>query len=496
MARRDRPTVTTGARPATFEELQAAFVRRTWGSDPFLLNAGTIVVLPSLSFPVPELRKIVGIQHYEERMLFALLLLRNPQLRIVYLTSQPVDPAIVAYYLGFLADPAGARERLDLVWAGDPGPRPLTAKLLDRPRLLARVRSLAGDGQDAYLLPFNVTPLERAFAELVGLPVYGPHPDLVRLGSKTGSRRAARAAGVPMIDGWEDLRSLADVERAVRRLASRTPPPPRAVVVKLNDGFSGQGNAIVDVRDLGGCLVDCPTTFGAAEESWPSFAAKVEEGGAIVEELIQASGLVSPSVQLRIHPAGRVELVSTHSQVLGGPGGQMYLGCRFPADDGYRLDIQRWALRVGEVLAAQGIIGWLGIDFVIAPTPSGTEAYLSEINLRIGGTTHPLWMALLAAEGRYEPASGQLVAGGRAKAYVASDNLKSRDLVGTGPAQLVARVGQAGLAYDPATRTGTTLHLLGALREFGKFGVTCIADSPPAADDLYREVTRLLTSQG
>jgi len=496
MARRDRPTVTTGARPATFEELQAAFVRRTWGSDPFLLNAGTIVVLPSLSFPVPELRKIVGIQHYEERMLFALLLLRNPQLRIVYLTSQPVDPAIVAYYLGFLADPAGARERLDLVWAGDPGPRPLTAKLLDRPRLLARVRSLAGDGQDAYLLPFNVTPLERAFAELVGLPVYGPHPDLVRLGSKTGSRRAARAAGVPMIDGWEDLRSLADVERAVRRLASRTPPSPRAVVVKLNDGFSGQGNAIVDVRDLGGCLVDCPTTFGAAEESWPSFAAKVEEGGAIVEELIQASGLVSPSVQLRIHPAGRVELVSTHSQVLGGPGGQMYLGCRFPADDGYRLDIQRWALRVGEVLAAQGIIGWLGIDFVIAPTPSGTEAYLSEINLRIGGTTHPLWMALLAAEGRYEPASGQLVAGGRAKAYVASDNLKSRDLVGTGPAQLVARVGQAGLAYDPATRTGTTLHLLGALREFGKFGVTCIADSPPAADDLYREVTRLLTSQG
>jgi hypothetical protein len=484
--------VTTGARTATFEELQAAFARRCRSNNPFLLDEGTIVVLPSLSFPVSELRKIVGIQHYEERMLFVLLLLGNHRLRVVYLTSQPVEPAIIDYYLGFLSDPAGARERLDLVWAGDPGPRALTAKLLDRPRLLARVRSLVAGEQDAYLLPFNVTPLERSFAELVGLPVYGPHPDLVPLGSKTGSRRAARAAGVPMIDGWEDLRSLADVERAVRRLASRTPPPPEAVVVKLNHGFSGQGNAIVDVRRLDRSLVDCPTTFGAQEESWPSFAAKVEADGAIVEELLRAPGLISPSVQLRIAPDGRVELVSTHSQLLGGPGGQVYLGCRFPADDGYRLDIQRWALRVGEVLAARGVIGWLGMDFIIVPTPSGHETYLSEINLRIGGTTHPLWMALLATRGRYEPATGQLLAAGQAKAYVASDNLKSRDLVGMGPAQVVARVRQAGLAYDLATRTGATLHLLGALRESGKLGATCIADSPAAADDLYREVTRLL----
>jgi PGM1 C-terminal domain len=476
-----------------FEELARAFARRGWAGGPFLLDAGTIVVLPSLSFPVAELRKIVGIQHYEERLLFVLLLLRNPRLRVVYLTSQPIDPAIVDYYLGFVPDPDGARDRLELVWTGDPSPRALTAKLLERPRLVDRVRSLAGEADDAYLLPFNVTQLERTFAELVGLPLYGPHPDLVALGSKTGSRRAARAAGVPMIDGWEDLRSLAEVERAVRRLAARTPPPPEAVVVKLNDGFSGQGNAIVDVRGPARPLVEYPTTFGAAEESWPSFGAKVAAGGAIVEELIRGPGIVSPSVQLRIAPNGEVELVSTHSQLLGGPGGQVYLGCRFPADDAYRLDIQRWALRVGEVLAGAGAIGWFGIDFIVAPTPSGIETYLSEINLRIGGTTHPLWMALLAVEGSYQSATGQLVVAGRAKCYVASDNLKSPELVGSGPEQVLARVHEAGLAYDPRTRTGTTLHLLGALRAYGKVGVTCIADSPSAADDLYREVCHLLT---
>ena len=98
----DRPTVRTGARPATFEELARAFAGRDRRSGPFLLDGGTIVVLPSLSFPPSELRKIVGIQYYEERMLFVLLLLGNPRLSVVYLTSQPVEPAIVDYYLGFL----------------------------------------------------------------------------------------------------------------------------------------------------------------------------------------------------------------------------------------------------------------------------------------------------------------------------------------------------------------------------------------------------------
>jgi hypothetical protein len=477
----------------TLDELQRSFAERDWGERPFLLEQGTILVLPSLSFPSEELRKIVGIQHYEERMLFLLLLLRNPELQVVYLSSLPIDDTILDYYLSFLPDPADARRRLACLAVGDPTPRALTAKLLERPELIEQARRLADGSPDGYVLPFNVTSLEQQFAERVGLPLYGPRPELVTLGSKTGSRRAARVAGVPMIDGWEDLRSLREVEEAVRRLRNRTPPPPSAVVVKLNEGFSGQGNAIVDLRSFGGRLLDCDTTFGADEESWLSFESKIAQGGAVVEELVRVPGTVSPSVQLRVAPDGAVHLVSTHSQVLGGPGGQVYLGCRFPADEGYRLEIQRWALRVAEVLARQGVIGLFGIDFIVVPAPSGVETYVSEINLRIGGTTHPFWMALLATEGRYDPASGQLVAAGQSKAYLATDNLKSARLAGQSPAQVVAGIAAAGLAYDHRTRTGITLHLLGALREYGKLGVTCIADSADGADDLYRRLKRVLT---
>src|SRR5919202_399905 len=135
-------TSTAGTRPMTFDELQRSFAERDWGESPFVVEQGTILVLPSLSFPSEELRKIVGIQHYEERMLF-LLLLRNPDLQVVYLSSLPIDDAILDYYLSFLPDPADARRRLACLAVGDPAPRALTAKLLERPELIEQARRLA-----------------------------------------------------------------------------------------------------------------------------------------------------------------------------------------------------------------------------------------------------------------------------------------------------------------------------------------------------------------
>ena len=64
------------------------------------------------------------------------LLLANPDLEIVYITSLPVDEAIVEYYMRFLPDPAGARRRLHLVVVGEDSGRALTAKVLDAPHVV------------------------------------------------------------------------------------------------------------------------------------------------------------------------------------------------------------------------------------------------------------------------------------------------------------------------------------------------------------------------
>ena len=79
-------------------------------------------------------------QALEERFLFFLLLLRQPRLRMIYVTSQPIDQRIVEYYLSLLPGviPSHARARLTLVSVDDSGPEPLTEKLLARPRVMAQ----------------------------------------------------------------------------------------------------------------------------------------------------------------------------------------------------------------------------------------------------------------------------------------------------------------------------------------------------------------------
>ena len=445
-----------------------------------------------------ELRKITGIQYYEERLLCTTLLLARPGVRVVYLTSLPVDEDIVRYYLRLLPDPAGARERLALVALDDPSPLPLTEKLVHRPDIVDHVRSLTEEaGGRASVLPFNMTPAEYAVAEAMGLPVYGPPPALAVLGSKTGSRQVARRAGVAVLDGSEELYSLDAVEAAVAAIKAARPAA-AAVVIKLNDGFSGQGNAILPLAGLASPLPLSATTFCAADESWPAYGAKIATGGAIVEELVAADGIVSPSVQVRIAPGGAFEVVSTHDQVLGGPSDQVYLGCRFPADARYRLAIQEAAVKVAGVLAGEGVIGTFGVDFLVVPDAGADPAgrvFLSEINLRMGGTTHPYWMARLLTGGSYDATSGDLVTpDGRPVTYVATDNLKSERLIGKTPAEVIDAVDRAGLAYDPATHVGVALHLLGAVPRFGKMGATCIAASLHDADQLATELAGIVNS--
>lgn len=468
----------------TFDELQARLLDRLATTTPEA-DAAAIVVCPSITFPTEELRKIVGIQFYEERLLFLAFLLRNPNLELLYPTSVPIDSAIVDYYLQWLPDPGDARRRLHLYSVEDDTPSALTDKLLARSDILERMRADLTEPDRSFILPFNVTAVEARLAEALGIPVYGTHPDLVWLGSKSGARQAALTAGVDVFEGAGDLYSLEAIATAVEDIREARPHR-EAVVAKLNNGFSGQGNVILEVDRITLPLDHSPAVFCAAEESWPTFARKVEADGAVVEELAREPGTVSPSVQLRILPGRRCEIVSTHDQILGGPDDQVYLGCRFPADDAYRLRIQADALKVARVLADRGVIGSFGIDFVVVP---GGGIYLSEINLRLGGTTHPYLMTRYITGGQYDPESGNLLVDGEPRVYKSSDNMKSPSYVGLTPREVIAAVEHAGLAFDPDTATGTTLHLLGATPGYGKYGLVCIARTHAEADDLYARTT-------
>jgi hypothetical protein len=156
------------------------------------------------------------------------------------------------------------------------------------------------------------------------------------------------------------------------------------------------------------------------------------------------------------------------------------------------MQIAEQAHRVGKALADRGVVGPFGIDFLALPSTEGYDVYLSEINLRMGGTTHPFLMVHQVTGGEYDQSSGQLLVAGAPRCYVATDNLKSPGYVGLRPATVIEAVTAAGLAYERATHTGVLLHLLGALPVYGKLGATCVARGADGAEELYLRLIEVL----
>jgi hypothetical protein len=460
----------------------------------------TAVVVPSLTLDQSELRKIAGASFYEERLLFLLIRLRNPRARMVYVTSQPIHPIILEYYLQFLAGiPAShARSRLTLLCADDASPRSLTEKILARPRLIERIRAGINDPSKAYLTVFNSTPHERKLAVLLGVPLNGCDPLLAHLGTKSGSRKIFREAGVPLPEGFEDLHTPHDVESALEELRARRPGIRRAVV-KLDESFSGEGNALLRYPESTSreALRESlrQVEFSVASETPEAYFDKFSKMGGIVEEFIEAEEKTSPSAQLRIGPRGDTLVISTHDQILGGPSGQVFLGCRFPARDDYRMRIQEAGLKIGHVLAAHGVVSRFGVDFLVyrdSPTEEWKTIAL-EINLRMGGTTHPYLALQFLTGGTLDPETGLfLSASGHAKYYKATDNLFSEQYRGLLPEDLVDILTVNKLHYSHGTESGVLFHLIGALSEFGKLGLTAIANSPAQVDDLYAHTLEVL----
>ncbi|MEZ5463456.1 peptide ligase PGM1-related protein [Dokdonella sp.] len=462
----------------------------------------TIVVVPGLSLDADTLAKIDGVRHYEERQLSMLMWLRLPNTRIVFVTSVPLDPVVVDYYLSLLqgVPTAHARSRLTLLSAYDSSPVTLTRKILERPRLLARIRAAIRDPAFAHMSVFNASELEAALAIQLGIPLFACDPDLAHLGNKSGSRRAFKAAGVDLADGVEDLRDMDDAAAAIASL-KRGNPSLRRCVIKHNDGFSGEGNAVFDFDEATSSITtewvrkELPRRLRceAANESFEHYSEKFREMGGIVEAWVEGEDKCSPSVQMRVDPLNRLELISTHDQTLGGESGQIFLGSTFPAREAYRRDLHEAGWRIGEVLRERGVLGRFAIDFVSHRTAAGWQHVAIEINLRKGGTTLPFHMLQFLTSGKYDSESARYVTPmGQNRCYYATDTLVRPHYRCFTPEDLIDIVVARRLHFDDTRQRGIVFNLLGALSEFGKLGVVCIAETVAEAKAMFDEATDIL----
>jgi hypothetical protein len=390
-----------------------------------------------------------------------------------------------------------------LIALDDRRPCPLAEKLLERPGVLERIRETVCEPLLSHMVTYNSGWAERDLALALDLPLYGPDPDHSDLGTKSGSRELFAQVGVPHPLGIGRIGNRSDAVRAVARLRA-IKPGLTELLIKLNDGVSGEGNALIDVAGLP--IPGAPAELSRIAErvaalapaagsvSPGAFLAKLASQGGVIEERIVGRDLSSPSVQFNITPWGAVELISTHDQILGGSSAQRYRGCRFPADPAYASLIGALARPVANRLKDIGVIGRFAIDFVAARTGAGHwEAFAVELNLRVGGTTHPHRTLQHLVGGRYDADSASFsTADGQPRHYVATDYLEDRRLRALGAEGVLSIVRRGELGFNRRGRIGSVFHMLSSLDELGRAGLTAIGKTPGEAAAIHAHVEAAL----
>lgn len=286
----------------------------------------------------------------------------------------------------------------------------------------------------------------------------------------------------------------------------RETPGLRKAVIKLNEGFSGQGNAQFSDAgaparaDLGGWIRDelpARIRFEAHGETWERYRDKLAGGGGIAESFLEGDEVCSPSMQCRIDPLGEITVISTHDQLLGVPSGQVFLGYTFPADEAYSRDLQAAGRPVGGGGSSPGRgAGPLRRRFPLHAGGHSLGALGTGDQHPQGGATHPYLMLEYLTDGHYDPELGRyLTPTGLARYDYATDNISNPAYVGITPDDLIDVAVTHRLHFDAATQQGVIFHLVGAMSEHAKLGAVCIGDSHARAERFYRDTIAILDAE-
>lgn len=456
-----------------------------------------LLLVPSTNASPSTLASIAGLDSWPERHLIELRHLQHPEHRMVVVTPVAINDACLDAVLQLLpaAPPHWWRQRLQCINLNDHSPISLTNKLLARPRLLEFLAALLRPG--SVLACYAVSDEELILAQRLGLALEGTPAELAELGSKAGSAEVFKATGLPHPCTTPLCHSIEALIDAIDELALRHNVIDR-LMVKLNRMAGGRGNAPLALA-LGPWRQQRASTRRSQLQQaleqlampLPHWEAELQRNGVIAQELICAptGALSSPSVQLWITPSGESNILSTHEQCLGGPHGQSFQGCCFPARHGYSQEAIAMAERLGAYLAQLGCRGPVLLDLLARREPQGWRLWAIEINLRKGGTTHPFQLAATATGSVFDHSSGLLrTVDGDAVFYEASDELQQEHWRGLLPEQMVDAMVKQQLYFNSATRRGCIPMRLGALSEHGLLGAICVGRSRRDAARLMQQL--------
>lgn len=301
----------------------------------------------------------------------------------------------------------------------------LSTLLLYSPRALQRIKTFIGN-RPAYIVGNVIGADDVRVSMRLGIPLLGPDDRLSTLySSKSGCKRIFASAQVNMPPAAYDIYSTEDCFQALTRLVIRYPNVKRWLF-KMDDEFGGRGHASIDMAH-----VQCTRDIQAFNTMYPNAAEVIEHDEEVAEasedlrlrvkaELMkvlprriviavksayrnwneymdafaQCGGVVeacpatveaSPSANLFIEPNGEVKVISTQEQLFGTPYACEVTIC--PATSLPPGAMRAAAGAIGKVCFSKGIMGNVGIDFVVFRDEHSNALRLWAVDLNLRMTS-------------------------------------------------------------------------------------------------------------
>lgn len=489
------------------------------------------IVVPSLNFDPAEIGPIIGAAHYEQRSLWTLLRAADSNVRVLFVSSSEVPQTALEELFSGLSQSEidEIRSRSKMIALNDTRTEYLSDKIANSSEALTRIQLASRellDGQEptganAVLSGFvNESSMDRLSAKLQ-LPLAGMHPGLEILNSKMGNRIVARESEIPFAAGTDSNYKVSEIADSIDRLYVQMGGR-GSCFIKANYGASGQGIIKIEFRNSADTssaqrndsnivlelasdetednrrklILELLWDHSEKNPQLKNVLSRAEEFGVVVESGIEHTR--APSVQLEILANGEVIPISTHMQDMDGP---VYKGAAQPAYGDIELEakLMGYAVKYAKTLFGYGVVGRIGLDFFEVKNDSEIDFVFGEANIREGGTTHPWEIVARLLRAKFDDATKSFVSSetGKPVFYKMTDNFVDRESFQNLSLHDLWEEFRndpeySSLKPNKQTGTGVKFHLLSALPEFGKVGLTAFAGSKQEAEDLFRKAKEVL----
>jgi hypothetical protein len=428
--------------------------KKSWSS---LLNKRRVIIhWASLGLTSDQRRSMINLGAVQNSQLSRLCDASDPNVDIIYIAPFEINSDIQSYWLkllelGGVANVGGgggkdAVSRIKILVPENVDILPdhfnVAYLSLFSPRLLQKIKNIVG-GRPAYIVPGLVGQEDLRLAIELNLPMLGTQPDVVAMyGTKSGGRRVFAAAGVASAPGCSEIYDESDLFSSLSKLMVDNIEANRWVF-KIDNETGGRGCAYLDVKE------DWKTIMALREEkinhpqrwkipeiitqarqrvlitlqrslssrvtlahpqlynnSWTEFCKAMYKVGGVIEACPNLT-ISSPSVNLLLEPDGTVTITSSHDQLFSSP--FLYGGATFPSAAPANM-LHNAARNIGRHCFKQGIMGYIGVDFVLLfdPETDAHQLWAVDLNLRMSDTQSSFQLFHFLTKGTYVYQSSSL----------------------------------------------------------------------------------------